>query len=216
VTTGSCVLTSKAADKKKLSNIYQRCWTINAIQYNDCSHCKNISDEDVMISCFPSLNYCYSELHKKPTCMHIVQDLINNCVKLKYFSLLCSRFKLSLNLAHNQNLQQLYISASHTEVPDEFMTSVSAYGGLVHVAMEIRSLTTEGITSLVKNSPKLITFYLSTATKRRWDVEIFNNTLKKMFCKRKLFTAGHYQLCTNVHFNTGLWEQGTNVLPLWK
>ena len=66
---------------------------------------------------------------------------------------------LSLSSTHNHNLQQLYIDSINTDVPDDFMTSVSAHGGLVHVVMFARSLTVEGVTSLVRNSPKLITLY---------------------------------------------------------
>jgi len=75
------------------------------------------------------------------------------------------------------------------------MASVSAHGGLVHVAMHIQSLMAEGITSLVRNSPKLITLYLSAESIPHVDIENFNATLKKTFCKRRLFTAGDYILC---------------------
>ena len=97
------------------------------------------------------------------------------------------------------------------------MTSISAHSGLVHVVMIIHSLTAEGITSLVRNSPNLITLYLSAKTIHRLNVENFNATLKKTFCKRRLFTAGHYILCnTYDNFKFKLWEQGTDLLPLWK
>jgi len=42
---------------------------------------------------------------------------------------------MSLSLAHNYNLQQLYMYLPHTDIPDNFMTSVSAHGGLTHVIM---------------------------------------------------------------------------------
>ena len=126
-------------------------------------------------------------------------------------------YQLSLSVAHNHNLQQLYIEASRTVVPGKFMTSVSAHGGLVHVVMNTRSLTAEGITSLVRNSPKLITLYLCAQTIHHVDVEEnFNATLKKLFCNRRLFTAGHYILCVQQQkkFNIELLEQGTDLLTM--
>ena len=44
---------------------------------------------------------------------------------------------LSLNLAHSFNLQQLCIETFNTDVPVEFIMSVSAHGGLVHVVMGV-------------------------------------------------------------------------------
>lgn len=40
-------------------------------------------------------------------------------------------------LAHNHNLQQLHIESIFINVPDDFMTSVLAHGGLVHVVMKV-------------------------------------------------------------------------------
>jgi len=42
-----------------------------------------------------------------------------------------------------------------------FMTSVSAHGGLVHVVMVVDFMTGEGIKSLVRNSSSLITLVVS-------------------------------------------------------
>jgi len=86
--------------------------------------------------------------------------------------------------------------------------------------MIVRSLTAEGITSLVRNSPKLLTLYLTAKTIHCLSVEKFTARLKEMFCKRKLFTAGHYILCDRNQFprnllDIGLWEQGTDILLLW-
>jgi len=67
---------------------------------------------------------------------------------------------LSFNLTHNHNQRELHIDSPETDVPDDFLTSISANGELVHVVMIIRSFTVKGITSLVRNSPKLITLYL--------------------------------------------------------
>ncbi|XP_065914895.1 uncharacterized protein [Dysidea avara] len=218
LTVDVCILRSKVANKKALICLYQKCRTIRGIQcgYCSCKSSSKLSNKDpVTLSYFPSLNYCYCCVyHKKPT---VVQDVINICKELKCFWYSCERYQLSLNVAHNHNLQQLCISAFRTVVPDEFMASISAHGGLVHVVMNIRSMTAEGITSLVRNSPKLITLYLSAETIHHVDVENFNVTLKKMFCNRRLFTAGHYILFDNGKrkFSTEMMEQGTDLLPLY-
>jgi len=96
------------------------------------------------------------------------------------------------------------------------MTSISAHGGLVQVVMIVQSSTAEGISSLVRNSPKLITLYVSAQTIHCLSVENFNATLKEMFCNRRLFTAGHYIYDKHItFFHCGLWEQRTDLLPLW-
>ena len=103
------------------------------------------------------------------------------------------------------------------------MTSVSAHGELVHVVIMVESLTAEGITSLVRNSPKLITFllYLKIGAET---VKNVNATLKKAFSKRRLFTAGYCSVTcvgnvknftqqNNVTVRV-LQDQDTNLLPL--
>jgi len=70
------------------------------------------------------------------------------------------------------------------------MTSVSAHGGLMHVVMNVESLTAKWITSLVSNSPKLITLYLrarNITLKKAVSVETFNVMLKEMFYQRRLY-----------------------------
>jgi len=152
------VLRSQPANKEKFIRLFKKCLSIRGI---NCSfHCDNITIEDIMLlSYFPSLNYFYSSDYVRlPT---IIQDVINNCQELKcaYFN---NCYPLTLSIAHAHSLQQLYIFAPLTDVPDDFMTSISAHGGLVHVVIRVRSLTVEGVTSLVKNSLKLITLQLST------------------------------------------------------
>ena len=100
-------------------------------------------------SYFPSLIYCY--MQGSNTLPSTVQNMINNCKRLKCV-LLCHYFQLSLKPVHNRYLQQLFIFSSVTNVPDDFMASVSAHGGLVHVVMKVGYLKANGITSLVRNS----------------------------------------------------------------
>ena len=112
-----------------------------------CYQC--ITNEDASILChLPSSNCC---------CLHscglpnFVQDVINNCKELKCFTIEDITLRgISLKAAHIYNLQQSCAHLTYTNVPTNFMTSVSALGELVHVVMCVKSLTGEGITPLVK------------------------------------------------------------------
>jgi len=74
----------------------------------------------------------------------------------------------------------------------------------------------EGITSLIRYSFKLITIFVSAESVPDVDVEKFNATLKKVFCKWRLFTAGHWSRWVkwNTDLNIRLREQGMDLLPL--
>ena len=211
-----CVFKPTAANMKKAYCLYQECWTIRGIQSDECHRCfrNSINEDTLILSYFPSLNYCNIS-HTKPA---IIEGVINKCKELKWFRYSYAS-QTTLNFGDNPNLQEFCILALFSEASNKFLTSVSAHGGLVHVVMHVRSLTGEGITSLVNNSPKLITLYLvvSAVTIHQLEMENFNDTLKKTFCNRKLFTAGHYILHDkwDEKFLIGLMEQGTNLLPLW-
>ena len=149
----------------------------------------------------------------------IVEDIINNCKELR-----CVRFTLcssssndqaSLKSVHNHNLQQLYIDSPFIDVPDDFMASISSHGGLVHVVMCVRYFTTEGVTSLLRNSPELLTFFLIVCL---WDekLDVLDIKLKKLFSKRQLFTGGDYIVVFNQYTMLDqeytLWRQiGTHL-----
>ena len=112
------------------------------------------------------------------------------CRKLKY--LIVKATNLPLRLPHIDKLQQIYIQAFGIDVPDDFMTTVSAHGGLAHVAMEVRSLTADGIRTLVSNSPNLTTLYLfALRINGEKKVNYFNHILKRQFQNRELFTSGY-------------------------
>jgi len=214
-----CALKSDAVRMGRFICLYQKCLTIQGIQCSDC--CSN--DEDIlMLSYFPSLQYCHIQYYGLP---NIVKDVIMNCKKLR-----CAYFKTDTLLLNtmicNHNLQQLCIDSPYTDVPDDFMTSVSAHGGLVHVVMRVKSLTEKGVTFLVKNSLQLITLYLQVTFINMY-VEYFNATLRKMFWNRRLVTTGFYKLDASGDVNlyprypllfeheNVLREQGTDLLPLW-
>ena len=109
--------------------------------------------------------------------------------------------KKSLFILHNQNLQQSYIDSIYYTVPDDFMTLVSALSGLVHVVLCVKCVTIEGITSLVRNSPQLITLnirlYDVQDRYNHWVLQHYGTQfgeLRKEFYYRKLLTDCQYSV----------------------
>jgi len=216
---GFCLIRSEGANRNRLIFLCQNCWTLRAIQCNSCNSCGDFTVKDAMVvSFFPSLNHFYLRLESSaseiPT---IVQEMISNCKTLECASFIAS-YALLLNLAYNLNLHQLYINSPDTVVPDEFMTSVSVHGGLVHVILNIECFIAEDMEFLVKNSPKLMTLEIHTNIVRcRGSVyyETVNDRLKKVCSNR---TSGHYLVKKREDNRKELkilHEQGTNLLPLW-
>ena len=126
-----CILRATVASKEKLICLYQECQTIRGILLNGVCECERPTTEDIlMVSHFPSLNYCYLAPFQKDKVPTIVEDVINNCKELRCvcFTLYSSSFndQPSLKSVHYHNLQQLYIDSPFTDVPDDFMTSISS------------------------------------------------------------------------------------------
>jgi len=71
------------------------------------------------------------------------------------------------------------------------MSKVSAYGRLVHVMLNVHSVTLNGMVSLIENSPSLIVCHVYLQTESDWlisfDSEDFRSTLEKKYSARKLF-----------------------------
>ena len=204
--------------KKNLAVLFGRCITLQALELSSCfsSRLHKIKTDNELLSYFPSLKYCQLN-DQQSTC---VQDMLTNCKDLRYFC--CnSLLKLSLSSVCSNSLQQLCIVSQGTDLDDNFMHTVSAHGGLVHVAFLIGSATSKGITTLIKNSPNLLTFGLRERkrseardsrpsgirkslnfffTKRERVVHEEHNlkslgaTLQKKFADRKLFTSGLFAL----------------------
>ena len=146
--------------------------------------------------------------------------MVNNCKKLR-----CAYFHdtfqpLSLSLTHTHNLQQLYIYSPYNDVADDFMSSVSAHGGLVHVA---KTLTVEGITFLVWNSPKLKTLHLYCVKGVSFMDEMnINAVQRKIFCNgKRLIINDQLRVTSAVIFWDAMSRhtlrdiQGTDIFQIW-
>ena len=84
-------------------------------------------------------------------------DVVNICDILWY---LWYKGNNNIWCPKNCNLQELYIKSDQLFPPDSFMKEISAHGELVHVIVSINHVTPNGIASLIKNSPRLITYYV--------------------------------------------------------
>jgi len=102
------------------------------------------------LSYFTSLSYC--EVHNLYSTM--VVDILASCKQLSCYRIVNRSLPLvSLSHAYNLNLQQLYINSTSTAIPDVFMNSVSAHGGLVHLFLFVSSVSVAGISAMIENSP---------------------------------------------------------------
>ena len=210
--------------KTQLVALFKQCTTLQALELSSSMGTRSQTYHDLLLH-FPSLKYCRL-IKQNPTCG---EHILTTCKNLRFFSYYGRQF--SPSSAHN-NLQQLCISSRHTDLNDNFMNTVSAHGGLIHVAFFVGSVTGHGITTLIKNSPKLLTFGLREQKRSGDDyLKSLGATLQKKFNHRKLFTSGVFGLihqmkddgdeesypCVQVDENWEVdeWLQNTKLLSLW-
>ena len=104
------------------------------------------------------------------------------------------------------------------------METVSAHGGLVHIIFDVNSVTVEGITSLVVNSPRLLTMIILTkqcvCNEHGFKINSKDiiSGLRKRFPGRKLFTAGDCRVVQKYReytLSVTDFLYGTDLGPLW-
>ena len=199
-------------DVQTLAILYNKCSSLEALhlkrsmhslyQYG-CSLCKSYSDDYLLLlSQFPSLTSCLVE--KIPPCQNVnaIKNILANCKHLKYFKFTLDskeaanycNIQPTLSFPFACSLQQLYIVISTFNIPDVFMNTVSAHGGLVHVILHVSTIRYEGIVTLIENSPELLTLHVHgiiwvTEDLAPDSVDEFKETMRKRFPSRKLFTA---------------------------
>ena len=136
--------------------------------------------------------------------------IINSCKELKYFS--CSYVSGELPPSvYSCSVQEIYFASDDLNLTDAFMSAISARGGLVHAVLDVRSVTNDGITALVRNSPNLLTFHIFIEVIELDRDNIFC-ALKEKFYNRKLFTMGSYKL---VQGEQEEYEHNANFLSMW-
>ena len=167
-------------NKAIINNLHQKCVKLKALQsQSKCTECKE-TKEPLFLSSFPSLIQC--------TTSNVENVIIHD--KLKYLWYIghqrCYWEMSSCSLEH------VNIFSKSLELPESFMVSLSAHGGLVHVILHVKSVTQTGIEALIGNSPNLITFHVHNAglcVSRE-----FGLRLTRRYANRKLFLCGSFRL----------------------
>ena len=214
----SCNLVTDDAQEKQLVALLRQCTTLQALELHS-DHFAIPPTANInypLLSYFPSLEYCRINDTRQSTC---TQDILTTCKRLRYFYCSCSSV-LSVSPVHNSTLQQLCISSRGTDLDDSFMETVSAHGGLVHVTLFVHSVSINGITSLIKNSPNLLTFGLHEQKQYEENhTGLLSALLGRKFADRKLFTLGLICLMPQAedpeHDEYDEWLQNTELMSLW-
>ena len=218
--------------KQNFIRLYQKCSHLRALQLKRdkivrvCPKCEDYDDKHcLLLSHFPSLTLCLLENmpFQSAATMH---NTVTSCKELKYlkYSMYYSEHAINL-VPFLGKLQQLLIDCSSFDIPDEFMHMVSVHSELVHVLLYVKSVTHEGITTLIMNSPKLLTFYVVVSSKevvpRINDAKAMELFYWKKFPNRKLFTAGMFRISqSRSYYGHRLFvfysvKLNTDIIPLW-
>ena len=191
-------------DYDNLIKLYQKCLQLQALTLESsflvrqCPNCDKLNDA-LVLSKFPSLSFCKCfQTDSIPT---LIQDILTNCKEITCFCF--DLFKLmSIPLVFpseltTYNLQQLLLTMQSYDIPDTFLSAVSVHGRLVHVILMANSVSYEGITAVIANSPELLTFHVSVS------IDCFTPStkadLKKRFSKSKLFNSGGFEVIKYQH-----------------
>ena len=204
-----CMLKPGSLDEsyqRQLLIAIRKCHGLQAIEVDitcTCTTCGCITDEEVLLPYFPSLQYCRLYYDHIRHCsarfdhQNLFNHLIATCQKLKYVSYDgYSAHGITLPLSSNCRLQQLCIDSHHTVFTDVFMDLISAHGGLVHVVLYVQSTSIKAITTIIENSPQLRTFYVISGKKlfdergRPLNFTTYKTALRKKYSHRVLFVYG--------------------------
>ena len=211
-----CVLLPYDMDrhvKESVINFHHKCSDLKALEVEN--HCDQCKDRDfVLLSNFSSLVHLHANTSRYPTA---VEDIVSSCKMLKYFINRSERFIPS---GIHCNLKQLAIHSRSVDIPETFMESVSAHSGLVHVVLEVKSVTGDGVSALVRNSPDLMTchlcaypFYARPGVPLR--LKQLEMTLRKTFYNRKLFSCGIFHLSSSNLLAEYQINDNTQLTSIW-
>ena len=218
----SVLLPSVEADKVKLISLFKKCKSLQALEYLiSCWTSTFVSNSLSILSHFPTLihfqhnQYYY---HYCPTALH---DILTNCKQLKYliFTEESNMRRHYVTPSPVHTLEQLCIESEYLDLPDDFISSISAHGRLIHVVLYVRSVTSEGITVLVVNSPNLLTFqaFIDDDAFELLDQDLETN-LKAKMSHRKLFKCGSY-LVMEASSDLAIkhrWKPHANLVSFWQ
>ena len=221
-----CIFQPLIGNREYLVGSFKKCSSLYALQldaiylYDACEECMDYGGQWSLLSCFPVLKYCKVQTDEDED---DVQEIIDGCKELICLS--CTSYaQLSLSFTSHSNLQQLCLGSYRSNLPNIFMETVSAHGGLVHIIFDVNSVTVEGITSLVVNSPRLLTMIILTKQcvcnehGSKINSKDIISGLRKRFPGRKLFTAGDCRVVQKYReytLSVTDFLYGTDLGPLW-
>jgi len=222
-----CVLLPSAANKQYLVRSFQKCINLQVLESKSfCNECalRFVDNIPSVLSHFPSLIHCTLTVHNHQY-TNALQEVLNSCKKLKYLLYTDDHPIRLLSLSHDLCIQQLYIASCNAEIPNGFLKAVSAHGGLVHVVFNVRSVTSDGISVFINNSPNLITLHIIVnaaihdSKGTMVAMEEVETRLKQTFSHRRLFTSGSYTVArasTKLEDHIEMERQcSTDLFSLW-
>ena len=209
--------------EQQMISLFQKCSNLQALQIDSyycdgiCELCYFCEVKWPLLSYFPTLKYCrLSGNHS-----NLIQDVIPACKGLMVFCCSSEEERLLISSVYTSNLQQIYIDSLITDIPKNFMETVSAHGRLIHVIMYAKSVIVEGITHLVVNSPGLLNVLIHARIFEHNNEPVSDNALESIrdrlkvrFPTRKLFTAGHFILTKDCYLFDELYK--TDLQRLWR
>jgi len=220
-----CIIFVTFGFDDNLIKLYQKCLHLKALEIKvyPCPNCENFVVEHCsLLAHFPSLTLCSLKkmLFHSTTAMNII---VTNCKELKYLEYSVQHVEYhDYAVPFTCHLEQLLIDSWSHDISDRFMHVVSAHGGLVHVLLCVKSVTHEGIATLIMNSPKLLTFYVlatllsSTGEPSSISTAEASQCYQRKFPCRKLFTAGTFMIRhTHSSVKFGNMKFNTEFTPLW-
>ena len=229
----SCVLVPFEEDdqsKELILRLHQRCTSLQVLESynawrNTCIKCERFDNvPPQLLSHFSSLVYCSTG----PTnAVLSLPDIVSKCKKLRYLRYSNESYADLSLLSHHCKLQEVCIAVGRSDFPDTCLSTMSAHGGLVHVVLSGRSVTSDGITTLIEQSPHLLTLHVYmhyvNPDDFSFDIKDFKSKLKINFPERKLFSSGSFKIIRNMlniphgwDFSDQLLEQNINLTSFWR
>ena len=194
-----CALMPDKQATEEIVNLYQKCSSLKALEIKYCENCHEHQSFSLLAKFSSLLHLLINTLYfNHPTA---VTDIISACTTLRFLIYSTnSNFDLSSSLMLNSHsLEELHLDVIEVDIPDIFMEYVSCHGGLVHVFMTVNLVTTSGVEILVQNSPKLISFYITStriydSSGDQANLQYFKRMLKKKHGNRQLFTSNSFNV----------------------
>jgi len=224
-----CIIIPTIENKEKLNTLFQKFVSLRSLEPNCiCSTCcKGVEKSISVLSYFTSLIHCITSIGADHSTTF--PEVFNSCKELKCLSYTGTRLNQDLSsLMPCRNLQQLRINLCGTHLSYSFLATISAHGKLVYVVFCVKSMSSEGITTLIRNSPELMTFHclvyneIVNCEGIEVNPDILKSRLKYKYSQRQLFVRGsciliEYDSCEDdIHSILGrVTESDTNLFSFW-